>query len=312
MFNYEPIIKTLPLDSDYQLDVLRLDLLHPEVSGNKWFKLKYNIASAILQNKKTIITFGGAFSNHLAATAAYCQLTDLKSIGIIRGEETQELNVTLLKAKTNGMHLHFVNREFYSKKNDAEMELYLLEKFGEHYLIPEGGNNVEGIKGCMEILHPNWDYEYVICACGTATTYAGLVLGAKPHQMVVGISVLKGENKLVSETNELLHKVSPNNKIVIHSNEEVNKDCIATNCIINNYCFSGYAKFDKALYEFKNKFESENAIPLDYIYTNKLFYAVFDLIKNKKFSPKAKLLVVHSGGLQGNQGFETRFGLGKL
>lgn len=307
MINYNPIIQFLKNKNSIQLDVLRLDLIHPLVSGNKWFKLKHNLQKAISKQHNTIITFGGSYSNHIAATAAACKLMNLKSIAVIRGEENQKLNSTLIEAQKNGMQFYFVSREFYSQKDIVEFDSHLTEKFGKHYLIPEGGFNYEGVLGCKEIINPSWDYDYVVCTCGTATTFAGIISSANKKQISIGISVLKGENNLASNVFTLLE----NNKININGNEELEKEFIDTNCIINKHCFNGYAKFNKTLIDFKIDFENQYNIPLDYIYTNKLFYAVDDLLVKNKFKPNSKVLIIHSGGLQGNISFEKRYGISK-
>ena len=308
MIYYEPIINKIQFQN-FEIDVLRLDLIDPEVSGNKWFKLKKNIKKARQDEQKTIITFGGAYSNHIAATAAMCKVIKLNSIGVIRGEQTEILNPTLQTSKEKGMQLYFVDRETYSKKDSVEFKKHLANKFGPHYLIPEGGNNKEGILGCMEILKPEWDYEYIFCACGTATTYSGLIASAKPNQKIIGISVLKGDNKLPSQAREQLQNFFSDQKFEINGNEELEKPQIENNLITNNYCFSGYAKKDEPLINFKTEFEKEYTIPLDHIYTSKLFYAVFDILKANKIKPGSKILIIHSGGLQGNKGFEERYKL---
>lgn len=333
MLAYSPIIQMINLRSNYQVDVLRLDLLHQEISGNKWFKLKHNLKKAIAEKHNLIITFGGAFSNHIAATAAACKLFNIKCVGVIRGEEHSSTsldatNPTLQKAKENGMQLHFVSRELYAQKNDEAFKKYLHETFGAHYLIPEGGNNVEGALGCMEILATNFtnntnsvgdnscnsrlSHDYILCACGTGTTFAGILASAKPNQSVIGMSVLKGGNKLPEETENLLQQVFPDKKLKVFGNEALEKPIIENSCISNTYCFSGYAKFDKTLIDFKKEFEREHNIPLDYVYTNKLFFAAFDLMKKNKFKSNSKILIIHSGGLQGNKGFEKRYKLSDL
>ncbi len=288
------------------MEVLRLDLLHPEVSGNKWFKLKLNLEKARAKKIKTVITFGGAFSNHIAATAAACRIAGLNAVGIIRGEETAELNSTLNKAKSNGMKLHFADRITYSQKENQAFKNFLNDTFGPHLLIPEGGNNKEGVLGCTEILKPDWNYNHVLCACGTGTTYAGIVGSSAPSMVVTGINVLKGKNDLPAQSENMISRVF-NKDIKIAGNSELENSTLENSCITNNYCFKGYAKFDTSLIEFKNRFESLHQIPLDHVYTSKLFYALFDLAGKKKFSPDSRILVIHSGGLQGNEGFESRF-----
>jgi len=303
----QPLYDNQFLKARVSVEVLRLDLIHPFVGGNKWFKLNLNLKEAKKQNLKTIITFGGAYSNHIAATAAACKMEGLQAVGIIRGEESSALNPTLWEAKENGMKLHFVSREFYKQKESEDFKIYLEQEFGRHYLIPEGGNNNQGVMGCALILDPNWRHDYICCAVGTGATFAGLSLSAKPAQVTVGINVLKGENRSVMDAQMMLNKIHETKKFIILGNTEVQKSTIENSCITDFYAGSGYANFDSLQIKFKKDFEDKCKIPLDYIYTTKLFYGVFDLIKQSKFRPNSKILVVHSGGLQGNGGFEERY-----
>lgn len=265
----------------HQIGVLRLDKLHADVSGNKWFKLKYNLNQAQVENKNTILTFGGAYSNHIAATAAACKLAGLKSIGLIRGEELVALNSTLALAKQNGMQLVFVSREEYKQKNETLYLQNLQEQFPHAYSIPEGGDNALGQKGCEEILGEDCKlYHTVFCAHGTGTTFKGIAKSLNPHQKLTAINVLKYD--AVSNI---------------------------TNATINNkYHFGGYAKHTTELLEFKKWFETTYHIPLDHVYTAKLFFAVFDLINQQLLPTSEKILIIHSGGLQGNIGYEERYG----
>jgi 1-aminocyclopropane-1-carboxylate deaminase len=265
-----------------EIGILRLDLIHPEISGNKWFKLKYNLKEAIFQKKENIITFGGAYSNHIAATAKACNLTKIRSVGYIRGEDLSSTNPTLSYAKQLGMELIFLTREDYRKKNEPEFLSSISMKHPNSYIVPEGGNNELGEKGCEEILDQNTNqYSHIFCAYGTGCTFHGLAKSLKPNQFLTGINVLNNQ----AET-------------------------YAKNAIINNdFHFGGYAKYHTELIDFKTKFEKEYNIALDYVYTSKLFYAVFDAIKKNKFSSENKLLIIHSGGLQGNKGFEERYNL---
>jgi 1-aminocyclopropane-1-carboxylate deaminase len=193
----ELITQPLTSDAGYRVDVLRLDLLHPEVSGNKWFKLKLNLAEAQKQGKKTILTFGGAYSNHIAATAFAAAELGFKSIGVIRGEDGSKHNSTLSTTVERGMDLFFVDRETYKRKNDPLFTKTLQDKFGDFYLVPEGGKNTLGMLGCKSIAEAYPDYDYVMCACGTGTTFAGMMLGKQNRQVFIGINVLKGNNELV-------------------------------------------------------------------------------------------------------------------
>ena len=281
MIEYTPIIQKISsnlfLEKKIDVSVLRLDLIHPNVNGNKWFKLKYNLAEAKKQNHDAILTFGGAFSNHIHATAAACKLADIKSIGIIRGEQTSENNSTLSFAKQNGMQLHFVSRDEYRRKDSEEFINELKNKFGNLYLIPEGGNNEFGSKGCEEIISDDFDFDYLFCACGTNTMFKGLLKKIKPRQKLIGIRVIKSN--------------------------------LEEPGINNDYSFGGYAKHTQELLDFKKQFEKQNNIPLDYVYTAKLFYAVNHLISKDYFEEGAKILIIHSGGLQGNEGYEQRYNL---
>lgn len=279
MIHYNPIIAFIEYNG-YQLGVLRLDEIHSEISGNKWFKLKYNLEQAIIENKQTILTFGGAYSNHIAATAAACQLAGFKSIGLIRGEETSSSNTTLALAKDNGMQLVFVSRELYKQKNEPSYLHALQAEYPDAYIIPEGGDNALGQKGCEEILSSSTtDYDLIFCAYGTGTTFKGIAKSLLPHQKLMAINVLKYE--AMSDS----------------LNASIN----------NDYHFGGYAKHTHVLLEFKTWFETTYHIPLDYVYTTKLMYAVFDLMKQHKLSKDKKILIVHSGGLQGNKGYEERY-----
>lgn len=281
MLTYAPIINKIEYNG-YRIGVLRLDLIHPEISGNKWFKLKYNLLEATARQKNTIITFGGAFSNHLAATAMACKMGSFKSIGIIRGEESSANNPTLSFAQQNGMELLFVNRVEYTQKNDSGYLQRLRYMYPDAYIIPEGGDNALGQKGCEEILTKETsNYTNIFCAHGTGTTYKGIVKSLLPNQNLTVINVLKFE-----ATTEALQTK-----------------------ILNNYHFGGYAKHTNELLEFKSWFEPNYSIPLDYVYTGKLFFAAFDLMKQNTLDKNQEILLIHCGGLQGNEGYEKRYNL---
>lgn len=278
-----------PLSSLYSLpvtvDVLRLDLLHPVVSGNKWFKLKEYIAVAKGEGKTALLTFGGAYSNHLLATAAAAQLHGLKSIGIVRGEEPGRLSPTLLAAKAYGMRLHFVSREAYRSKAIPPQvyEDHVAEKI---YPVNEGGYGALGAKGAMDILLCNntLAYTHIVTAVGTGTTLAGLTAAALPHQKVVGIPVLKNAASLQPEIEALLPSEKYNGFR-----------------LIPDYHFGGYAKQNEALLRFMNDFYNKTKMPTDFVYTGKTFYAALDLIAKNYFPAGSKILLMHTGGLQGNR-----------
>jgi len=285
------------------ISVLRLDLLHSLYGGNKIFKLKYNILKAKEEACEKVLTFGGAHSNHIFSTAAFCKEQGMPCVGVIRGREEEIKNSsTLLNAVEYGMQLHFVSNEDYRRKESAEFIQNLNERFGKIYLIPEGGNNLEGVKGCIDILNEeSKTYDYVFCACGTAATFSGVRISSEPHQKIIGISVLKGENRLIASANHWMK---------LFEKESIKEDdSLLTSSILNSYHLGGYAAFSQQLFEFKNDFEKEKQIPLDHIYTAKLFFAVNDLLIMKEILNNKRILVIHSGGHQGNSDFEKRYNL---
>ena len=260
-------------------DVLRLDKIHPLISGNKWFKLRFYLDEAKNRHKKTIVTFGGAWSNHILATAAACNISNLKCIGIIRGEEAANLSPTLLLAKEAGMQLLFISREDYSlKKIPGELSS------DEYYFINEGGYGMLGAEGAATILDYCYkeNYTHICCATGTGTMMAGIIKGASLHQNIIGISVLKNNTGLEDAVIALL-------------NGREN-----TFQIFHDYHFGGYAKHKPELISFMNSFYQQTNIPSDFVYTGKLFFAITHLINTNFFPPGCKLLLIHSGGLQGN------------
>jgi 1-aminocyclopropane-1-carboxylate deaminase len=268
--------------------VLRLDKIHPRISGNKWFKLKYYLQEAIDNNRAGIVTFGGAYSNHIVAAACAAQINSLKSIGMIRGEEPAALSFTLQQAKAFGMELIFITRENYKHKEDAAFLQSLQIKYDDYLLIPEGGAGEQGAKGCSEIMKfaGKESYTHILCAAGTGTMFAGLVNGALPDQFVIGVPVLKGVADFWQQAEYMI----------------ANKERKANSHFFYDYHFGGYAKYKPALIEFMNNFYRETGIPTDFVYTGKLLFAVNDLLHKGYFSDASRLLIIHSGGLQGNSG----------
>jgi len=266
-----------------EVSVLRLDKIHPLISGNKWFKLRYYIEDAQKQNKKTILTFGGAWSNHILATAAACKLYKLNSIGIIRGEKPRELSSTLEQAMKLGMKLIFSAREDYRIGIIPE-EL----KEEEYYLVNEGGYGDKGAAGAATILDycDKKKYTYICCAAGTGTMTAGLIMASLPSNTVIGISVLKNNTGLEEKIRSLLPVANPNFQL------------------LHDYHFGGYAKYKPELIGFMNEYFSRTNIPTDFVYTGKLFFAINDLINADYFATGSKMLIIHSGGLQGNSSLE--------
>ncbi|MGK7396076.1 MAG: 1-aminocyclopropane-1-carboxylate deaminase/D-cysteine desulfhydrase [Candidatus Cyclobacteriaceae bacterium M3_2C_046] len=296
-----PIIKlSNEITRRYQVELFlkREDLLHPLISGNKVRKLKYNILQAKKEQKTSLLTFGGAYSNHIFAVAAAGQEFGFKTIGIIRGEAYQPLNPTLQFALDNGMHLHYFSRQQYRQKYHPQVIESLEEQFGNFYLVPEGGSNRLALPGCAEIwqeLEQNFDF---LCTpVGTGGTLAGLISGNQSATRLLGFPVLKGGEYLKEEIEKLLLE-SGKNPISLRSQWQ----------LITNYHLGGYAKFNTELIDFINNFKATFGVPLDPVYTGKMMFAIFDLIKNRYFLPGTKILALHTGGLQGIAGFNQRFG----
>ncbi|MGM3307378.1 1-aminocyclopropane-1-carboxylate deaminase/D-cysteine desulfhydrase [Anabaena sp. WFMT] len=277
-----------------ELYVLRLDLMHPQVNGNKWFKLKYNLLEAKAKNLSTLLTFGGAYSNHIFATAAAGNLFGFRTIGVIRGEETLPLNPTLSFAVEQGMELVYVNRQTYRQRHINQLQEELKQRFGEVFIIPEGGCNLNGVRGCTEILKTAAGFDTICLACGTATTLAGIVLSLNLEQRVIGFPVLKGGDFLIGEINSLL-------QTYLVSGLPAPVDFLASWELVCDYHFGGYAKVNEELMRFCQNFNKEHGILLDYVYTGKMFYGVIDLLQQGYFKP-GRILLIHTGGLQGNMG----------
>ncbi|BAZ87158.1 1-aminocyclopropane-1-carboxylate deaminase/D-cysteine desulfhydrase [Dolichospermum compactum] len=276
-----------------KLYVLRLDLMHPQINGNKWFKLKYNLVEAKEKNLSTILTFGGAYSNHIYATAAAGNLLGFRTIGLIRGEENIPLNPTLQFAVAQGMELVYIDRQTYKKRHTEQLQNQLKQQFGEVFMIPEGGCNLNGLRGCIEILQTVRGFNTICLACGTGTTLAGMTLSLSQEQKVIGFPVLKGGDFLNEDINNLL-----TNYLASGLPTPVNTP--APWQLVSDYHFGGYAKVTNKLKLFCQDFQQQHDIPLDYVYTGKMFYGVMDLITQGFFQSES-LLLIHTGGLQGNQ-----------
>ena len=281
---------SIPLfeEKEVRIFIKRIDKLHPFVSGNKWFKLKYNLIEARKQGYETLLTYGGAYSNHIAATAFAAKDNGFKSIGIIRGERYLPLNPTLKFAEDNGMVLQYVNRNDYREKKTDFLEQFKLN-FGDFYLIPEGGSNELAIEGTSEILDVNDTHDFVCCPVGTGGTIAGIINASTDNQTVVGFPAIKGFDVL---KNDILGCVKSSNYK-----------------FINNYVGNGYAKVNERLVKFINEFNIIHDIPLDAIYTGKMMMGIFDLVVNDYFPRGSSILAIHTGGLQGNKGMTERFGI---
>jgi 1-aminocyclopropane-1-carboxylate deaminase len=277
------------------LSIRREDLIHPFISGNKFRKLKYNLVQAKAENHHTLLTFGGAFSNHIAATAFAGKEYGFKTIGIIRGDELESkilINPTLKFALECGMQFKFITREKYRHKTETEFIENLKHEFGDFYYVPEGGTNEFAVQGCEEILSKvDSQYDFVCTAVGTGGTISGLINSSFPHQKVLGFPALKGDF-LNDEIRKFVHK----------ENWE----------LITDYHFGGYGKVNPELIAFINQFYVDNQIPLDPIYTGKMVFGVIDLISTNYFPENSRILLIHTGGIQGISGMNLKLKAKKL
>lgn len=276
--NIQPIDAPWLLNS--RLDVLRLDKLHAIVSGNKWYKLKYYLANAIQIGANTLATFGGAYSNHIVATAYACNMAGLKSIGFIRGGEADSLTHTLVAAQGYGMQLEYITRTAYKNKEEIRSQ------HPQYFWVNEGGYGTDGALGASEILSlvPDMEkYTHIIAAVGTGTMLAGLIRASRPHQQVIGISSMKGNHSLENEISNLL-EITPSAPFMIS----------------HDYHFGGYGSTPPELIGYITECWHNYGLPLDIIYTSKAFYGIQDMMGKGVFPPESNLLFIHSGGLQGN------------
>ena len=278
------------LNNEIEVFIKRLDLIDPFISGNKLFKLKHNVDRALLKKKNMLITFGGAFSNHILATAAYAQKKNIDCLAIVRGEEYSELNPLLTLAKEYGMNFCFVSRKEYAKRNDNNYISELIRKYKKAFIVPEGGNNKLGVLGAEDILEKqDKSFDYIICPIGTGATLSGIVNSSNISQKVIGINC-------INDTKDINKNIS----------QKTNKNNWE---IINEFNFGGFAKFDNLLTEYLKKFKLNYKITLDLNYTAKMFFGFEKLIERRYFHRKSKVLLIHTGGTYGNLGFNYLYDL---
>ena len=269
-------------EKNIHLSVVRLDKIHPVVSGNKLFKLHYFLQEAIASSMPGLLSFGGAYSNHLVATAYSCKIKNLKSIGIVRGEKPLKLSPTLKACIAYGMQLHFIAREVYNKKEESDFLKNFPDEWKKYQLVPEGGYHPKGAAGAAFINNfIEEDTTHICAAVGTATTLVGLIAGAKKKQQVIGLPVLKGMTDIAERVACLTNSTHPFQ-------------------LLEGYHFGGYAKKTPALIDFMNDLYQQYKVPTDFVYTAKMMFGVLDSIKKDFFAPGSKITCVHTGGLQGN------------
>lgn len=288
----EVVNQKIPLEfpNGIELYIKREDLVHPIISGNKFRKLKYNLQEAKRLGCKKLLTFGGAFSNHIVAVAGAGAEFGFETIGIIRGEELQDKiqeNPSLLKAQQFGMQFNFVDRNQYRDKMDPNFLALLTARYGSFYLIPEGGTNELAIRGCEEIITAadKIAFSHICCAVGTAGTLSGIINASNADQQIIGFSSLKGS--FLSE-------------VICNFAQQKNWS------VIESYHFGGYGKVTDELIRFMNAFYDKYQVPLDPIYTGKMMFGILDLIQQNYFPPHSKIVAIHTGGLQGIAGMNQR------
>ncbi|MCF7519489.1 pyridoxal-phosphate dependent enzyme [Pseudoalteromonas sp. L21] len=286
----QPIFHPLLEAHNLQLFIKRDDLIHPEISGNKWRKLKFNLQIMQQQGKSELLTFGGAFSNHIHASAIAGKLFGFKTHGIIRGPLLDEANPTLNDAKRFGMTLHPVNRLTYRQRHDPHYLDELKKQFPNAYILPEGGTNLAAIKGCMELAQSLPASDYIICPTGSGGTLAGLIEGTSSQTTLLGIAVLKHADYLIEEIKQLSNKAK----------EQHNWQLLC------DYHDGGYGKFSDELWRFCQTFTQQYDIPLEPIYSGKMMYAIWQLIEQGYFASGSVITAIHTGGLQGLNGLKYR------
>jgi len=280
------------IEKGLKVFVKRDDLIHPIISGNKWRKLILTLQYCLETNKVGIITVGGAHSNHIVSTAFLGKKNGLSTVGIIRGERPRELSSTLKQCEEMDMKLLFISREEY--KQVDELKTQLLHGYSNYYWVPEGGADELGVEGCQDIVKEiSVDFDFISVDCGTAATLAGITRAILPHQKAIGISVLKGEDTL-------------SQSVINFNKKEKNKGNFE---LITDYHFGGYAHFSEKLVDFMQWFYAQTGIQTDPIYTAKQFYGVMDLIKKDYFPKGSTIVMVHTGGFQGIEGYEKRYGI---
>lgn len=291
----QELVLPIFLEKKIHVFIKREDLNHSYISGNKLRKLKYNILKASKLNQDTLLTFGGAFSNHILATASAGYENGFKTIGVIRGDELKnnpkvlEKNETLKLAHHFGMQFYFVSREIYRQKTETTFIEKLKKKFGDFYLIPEGGTNELAVKGAEEILtetSQTQNFDYITCSLGTGGTFSGLINASQKHQTILGFPALKD---------------------IVFFKDIINQyTCKKNYHLITDYHFGGFAKYNESLIHFINEIKDIAKLPLEPIYTAKMLYGLVDLIKNDYFEENSRILMIHTGGLQGLKGFNEK------
>jgi len=273
-----------------RLAIKRDDLLHPVISGNKWRKLKYNLINMQSKGCDSFVTFGGAFSNHLYASAMACKTFNLKGHAIVRGPTLDEQNPTIRMARACGMTLHVVDRKTYRLRHNGDYLHTLQSEFPNSFIIPEGGTNQAALSGVIELAQSLPPSNYVVCATGSGGTIAGLAKGSPTNTNVIGIAVLKQADYLNDEISQLL----------------TNSHSGASWQLLTNHHYGGYGKFTDDVWTFCQLMRQTYQLPLEPIYTGKMLFAIWQLIRQDYFPRGSTIMAIHTGGLQGLDGLRYR------
>jgi 1-aminocyclopropane-1-carboxylate deaminase len=289
--SFDKLQSSFLIENDVSVTVLRLDKIHAEVSGNKLFKLHYFVEACLQTSHKTILTFGGAYSNHLVATSFLCKEKGIKCIGIVRGDEHKTLSHTLQRCQELGMQLQFVSRDIYKNISATESISELKNKYGACIIVPEGGFSNEGAMGASLItnIYKQEKFSHICTCVGTGTTLTGLLMTNENNAQIIAIPVIKNMTDIEERIQQLTSHSFKNN---------LN--------IFSDYHFGGYAKYNTELLDFMNRFYNDFKIPTDFVYTAKMMFAIFDKIKNGYFERGSKILCLHTGGLQGNKSLSPK------
>lgn len=282
---------------DLDVSVLRLDRLFPELSGNKFFKLKYNLQQVVERGYKTVISFGGAYSNHLHALGFACQHLGVQLVAVVRGERATTLSPTLNDIEMMGGRLHFVSRECYRRRDELPFQSDLLSQYPGACLIPEGGSNALALRGSREIVdhirhHLADRFDTVLVACGTGATAAGITAGLSANQRLMAVSVLKSAFGLAADIQRLL--------------DDAGMEAKADWQVLHDYARSGYGKCDKPLAQFIDQLKRDTGLETEPVYTGKLLMALFSMAEEGVFKHGERIVVVHTGGMQGLRGMQER------
>ena len=288
-FNTQEIFDAFFKEKEIKVFMRRLDLINSPISGNKYFKLKYNISKALEEKNDTIVTFGGAYSNHILATSIISKEVNIKCIGYIRGEKTLPLNPTLNDAINNGMQIRYISRKEYKRINNEDYLNFLKQKHKNSYIIPEGGTNKLAVKGAELIINSDDNFQFICCPIGTGGTISGIINSSSKNQQIIGFSSIKGVNKIIDDIDSFTNK----------NNWKINED----------YCLGGYAKVSSKLINFIYDFYENKNIALDAVYTAKMMMGIIDLILKNNFPKGSNILAIHTGGIQGNRGVNQRYNL---